>query len=586
MRIGLVPRLVLAGTLPMIGVAAALDYVLGSRAAEAVREEAASELEHLLGVVLSGVEGVAVRDADAGRRFVDGVARAAQVRVTLIAPDGTVLADSHIPPERLVTIENHAGRPEVADALRLGSGRSVRYSQTLSAPAMYLARRGDARDGPVVVRLALPLVRIEARRAEIRRSVISWTLLGVVFVGVVMTGVAWAVSRHLRRLRGAAERMARGDYATRVAEHGPPDVVALARAMNRLAGATAETIAKLDDEGRRLRAILEAMNDGVAVMDARGRVVLCNRVMRELTGFEGEPEGRPLSDLLRAPEAMEVVQGAMEGRPGVRETTLAHPRPLQILVSASPLPGGHGAVLVVHNTTEVHRLHRVRRDFVANVSHELRNPIATILAAAETLQDIEGDAVEARHQAVEAIVRHARRLGALVADLLDLARLESGQHGYRMQNVRLAEVIGSVLADFAAPAREKRLDLTFFVDPPDLGAWCDPDGLATVLRNLVDNAVKYTRPQDQVRVEARPGSDREVVVAVSDTGPGIEEVHLPRLFERFYRVDRGRSRDLGGTGLGLSIARHAVEAMGGTITVSSTVGRGTTFRVVLRSKVG
>lgn len=592
MRFGLGPRVVAAAMLPMVAVAGVLDVVLGARAEEAVQDEAAAELERLLGVVLSGVEGVAARDRGQAQGFADGVGRAAGVRLTLIAPDGTVLADSEVPPERLGLLDNHASRPEVVAALRSGRGRVVRYSRTLSAPLMYAARPGRARDGPVVVRLALSMARIEARRAEARRSVIGWTAGGLGLSGAVMSAVAWGVSRRLRRLRGAAERMARGDLATRVEERGPPEVVALARAMNRLAGATAVTIARLEDEGRRLRAVLEAMNDGVAVTDARCRVVLCNRVLRERSGWKGDPVGRPLSDLLRAPEAMEVVQGAIAGRAGVRETTVTHPTPGQpggihpsppasLLVSASPLPGGQGAVVVVHDTTEAHRLHRVRRDFVANVSHELRNPIATIQVAAETLQDLGDRDAEARRIAVEAISRHAARLGNLVADLLDLSRLESGQHGYVIRPVRVGEVVEVVLSDFEAPAREKPLTLSWAVEPEDLAASCDPDGLATVLRNLVDNAVRYTRPGDSVRVLARPAPDGGVVIEVSDTGPGIEEAHLPRLFERFYRVDPGRSRGAGGTGLGLAIARHAAEAMGGGLTVHSAFGRGATFRLTL-----
>lgn len=582
MSIGLAPRLVAAAMLPMIGVAAILDLVLGTRAEEAVQEETGAELEHLLGVVLSGVAGIGVHGGEQAHRFVDGVGRTAGVRLTLIALEGTVLADSDVPPERLPSLDNHASRPEVAEALRSGWGRAVRYSRTVSAPLMYAARLGRALDGPVIARVALPLVRIESRRAEVRRSILAWTAVGLGMCGAIMAAIAWAVARRLGRLRRAAERMADGDHAIRVEERGPPEVVALACAMNRLAGATAETIARLDEERRRLRVILEAMNDGVAVTDARGRVVLCNRVMRETAGWKDDPEGRPLSDLLRAPGAMEVVQGAIEGRTGVREATVAHPRPAQLLVSASPLPAGQGAVVVVHDTTEVHRLHRVRRDFVANVSHELRNPIATIQAAAETLADLGDQDAEARRAAVETLMRHTKRLGNIVADLLDLSRLESGQHGYAIRPVRVGEVIEAVVSDFESSARGKSLALSWAVEPEDLMASCDPDGLATVLRNLVDNAVRYTRPGDSVRVTARSTPDGSVAIEVADTGPGIEEHHLPRLFERFYRVDRGRSREAGGTGLGLAIARHAAEAMGGTLTVHSTFGHGATFRLMLR----
>ncbi len=579
MTVGLGPRLVAAGMLPVIGMAVALDSVLGARAEQAVQDEAAAELERLLGVVLTGLAGLEVREADRAQRFANGVGRAAGVRVTLIASDGTVLADSEVPKERLASLDNHASRPEVAQALREGLGQAVRYSRTVSVPLMYAARLWRAVDGPLVVRLALPMVRIVERRAEVRRLVVAWTAVGLGLYGAVMAGVAWAVGRRLRRLREAAEHMAQGDYAARVEEGGSPDEAALARSMNRLAAATAGTIARLDEEGKRLRAVLEAMNDGVAVTDAHGRVVLCNRVLRE--AWDGDAEGRALSDFLRAPEAIEVVRAALGGHAGVREAMVVHPKPAQILVSASPLPGGRGAVVVVHDTTEVHRLHRVRRDFVANVSHELRNPIATIQAAAETLADLGDQDAEARRVAVETLSRHAARLGSVVADLLDLSRLESGQHGYAIRPVRVGEVVAVVVSDFEAAARAKSLTLSWSVDPGDLTASCDPDGLAVVLRNLLDNAVRYTRPGDSVRVAARAEPDGRVLIEVSDTGPGIEETHLPRVFERFYRVDPGRSRGAGGTGLGLAIARHAAEAMGGALTVHSTFGHGATFRLTL-----
>ncbi len=588
MRIGLGPRLVAAGMLPVIGVAVALDLVLGARSEETVQDEVVRELGRLLGVTLTGVAGLEVHDVNQASRFVDGVGRAAGLRITLIAPDGRVLADSHVPLERLATLDNHASRPEVAQALREGAGQAVRYSQTVSAPLMYAARLGEARDGPVVVRLALPLVRLAERRAEVRRTVVTWTVAGLGLCGAVMAGLAWTIVRRLGRIRHAAERMARGDYAVRVEETGSPDEVALTHAINRLAGATAETIARLDDERKRLRTVLDAMNDGVAVTDAQGRVVLCNRVLRET--WEGASEGRAVTDFLRAPEALDVVRAALAGRAGVCETSVAHPRSAQVLLSASPMPKGDGAVVVLHDTTEVHRLHRVRRDFVANVSHELRSPIATLLAAAETLRDLEdGGSPDSRRHAIETIERHARRLGALVSNLLDLSRLESGQHGYSSRPVPLAAVIETILSEFHDRAQAKSLALTQAVEPPDLAALCDPEGLAVVLRNLVDNAVRYTRPGDSIRVSAKAEPGDKVSVLVSDTGPGIEEVHLPRLFERFYRVDRGRSRDQGGTGLGLAIARHAAVAMGGTLEVRSAVGSGTTFQLILpqaRSGVG
>lgn len=452
--------------------------------------------------------------------------------------------------------------------------------------------------------MTTPMAMAARQRTEVPSCAVMWSAVGLAVGGALLFILGWRVKRRLRLLRLAAEAMARGDYATRVVESGPRDLVALARSLNLLASTTHDTIARLDEERKRIHAVLHAMNDGVAVIDALGRVVMCNEVMRSLTRWTGDPEGRPLSDLLRAPEALEVVWGAIAGRSGAKEVTEGSARPSdlhvsnapgppvprQILVSASPLPGGQGAVVVIHDTTEVRRLLRVRRDFVANVSHELRNPIAAIQAAADTLEEV-GDQGDSWRLAVETIGRQARRLGTLVADLLDLSRLESGHHGYTIRPCAVRDVIGSVVSDFEDRARKKSLNMTWTTDPPELTAMCDPEGLATVLRNLLDNAVRYTRPGDSVRLEAYAKDEGAVWIEVADTGPGIEEIHLPRLFERFYRVDSGRSREadkdgggppLHGTGLGLAIARHAAEAMGGSLSVHSNVGRGTTFRLVLR----
>lgn len=450
--------------------------------------------------------------------------------------------------------------------------------------------------------MTTPMAMAARQRTEVPTCAIMWIAVGVAVGGALLFILVWRFKRRLRLLRLAAEAMARGGYATRVVESGPADFVALARSLNLLASTTYDTIARLDEERKRFHAVLHAINDGVAVIDALGRVVVCNEVMRSLTRWTGDPEGRPLPDLLRAPEALEVVWGAIAGKSGVKEVTEGFARPSdlhvsnvpsvprQMLVSASPLPGGQGAVVVVHDATEVHRLLRVRRDFVANVSHELRNPIAAIQAAAETLEEVL-DQGESWRLAVETIGRQARRLGTLVADLLDLSRLESGHHGYTIRPCALRDVIGSVVGDFEDWARQKSLNMTWTTNPPDLTALCDPEGLATVLRNLLDNAVRYTRPGDSVRLEAYAKDEGAVWIEVADTGPGIEEIHLPRLFERFYRVDPGRSREaeadrggppVHGTGLGLAIARHAAEVMGGSLSVHSTVGRGTTFRLVLR----
>jgi two-component system phosphate regulon sensor histidine kinase PhoR len=375
--------------------------------------------------------------------------------------------------------------------------------------------------------------------------------------------------------------MAAGDLDVRVRiEPGDDEVARVGRALNQLADATRDTIRRLDEEGRLVRTILESMREGVMALDGSGRVTLVNQAMIDTCAFPPGALGRPAAELIRAPEVLQAVAEAADGRAVSREVHVALPRPATLLVNASPLREG-GALLVVHDTTELHRLHQVRRDFVANVSHELRNPVATIQAAVETLADLRPDPDPDERRLLETVTRQSARMAALVRDLLSLARIESGQLELHPRALDLGQELQALVSPFDAPARAKELELVVEPAPGTPPVLADPEALQTVLGNLVDNAVKYARPGDRVLVRVRPGEPGWVEIEVSDTGPGIDAIHLPRLFERFYRVDAGRSREVGGTGLGLALVKHLAAAMGGKVQVRSTPGRGATFTVTL-----
>jgi two-component system phosphate regulon sensor histidine kinase PhoR len=580
MRLGTRTRLFVATLLPVRAAGIARAIVLHVDVARDTEPQAWVALERIR-------DALAPRIAAATDDELDRIARIAGqstgVRVTVIAGEGRVLADSQVPPDRVDALDNHARRPEVVQAMADGSGRSRRYSDTLRAPLFYAATRIDATDGPRILRLAYAVHEIEGRALRRNLAVLGFTAFAMALGALGAWAVSTLVARRLRRMAEAARRLADGHYDERVDDRQGDELGRLADALNRLAASNAATFSRLQAEGRRVNAILQAMHQGVMAIDRDGRIVLINDAMCRLAAWEGPAEGRLPSDLVRTPELLTAIAEAQAGRPTLREVSVVHPTPLMLLVHASPLPEGGGVLVVASETTELHRVHQMRRDFVANLSHELRNPIGTLQAALETLGEIRAGTdpdPQAESRLLETMTRQAARMSNLVRDLLDLARIESGQHAMAPQAIDLPALLADVAASFHDRAAAR--DIGIAVDAGDVPSLrTDPEALQTVLGNLVDNAIQYSRPGDRVRIAASRNAEGRIEIAVSDTGPGIAEAHLPRLFERFYRVDAGRSREAGGTGLGLAIVKHLCAAMGGGVRVHSRLGAGSTFVVGL-----
>jgi two-component system phosphate regulon sensor histidine kinase PhoR len=375
--------------------------------------------------------------------------------------------------------------------------------------------------------------------------------------------------------------MAAGDLDVRTHAGGRDELAELGRTLDRLAESLQTTLAHLRDERDLLSAVLDEMQEGVLLLGPAGTIELVNPALREMLLLDAGAPGRPLLEVVRHADLKELVDRAFkDGAPVSGEIEIQGLRPRHLLVRASPLarrPGGLLAVLV--DLTDLRRLESLRRDFVANVSHELRTPIAAVRAAAETLRTgamAEGDAAG---RFIGIVERNAERLQQLVNDLLDLARIESRQYRIQPERMTLDGLVAQVLDAFRAPAGARRIVLSARI-APGTEVVADRRAIEQVLSNLVDNAVKYAREGTEVVVRAGPDG-AGVTIAVEDGGPGIEARHLPRLFERFYRVDAGRSRERGGTGLGLSIVKNLCEAMAGSVSVESEMERGTTFRIRL-----
>ncbi|HEY1375735.1 MAG TPA: ATP-binding protein [Gemmataceae bacterium] len=382
----------------------------------------------------------------------------------------------------------------------------------------------------------------------------------------------------------ALRRLAAGKFGHKLYAGGSPALTDLARAVNAAAETLAGRIDGLEAERRQLRAVLGGMVEGVLSLDARQVILFANDRAGELLGFDSAAaSGRKFWEVVRHRRLQGVVRAALAGPEPIREELdWTGPAVRHLALYAARLTGPDtGAVVVLHDTTDLRRLERVRQEFVANVSHELKTPLAVIKVCAETLIDGAAADIEARGGFLRQIDEQADRLHALILDLINLARIESGAEALDCQAVPLESAVRDCLDRHRPRAEANGLRLEVAAPAgPSVTAWADEEAVDTILDNLVDNAIKYTQAGGRVAVRWRAADGRSVV-EIEDTGIGIPERDQSRVFERFYRVDRARARELGGTGLGLSIVKHLVQAMGGEVGVRSAMGRGTTFTVRL-----
>jgi two-component system, OmpR family, phosphate regulon sensor histidine kinase PhoR len=511
----------------------------------------------------------------------DRMGRVARTRVTFIDANGVVKGDSELSGAVLAQMENHGNRPEVQAAISGHPGDSVRYSATLHYRLLYSAIPVPGTTG-MVARLSQPLADVDQAVAHLHTILLVAGALAFFVAILLSSGAVVLLSRALRQVTAVARRMAAGelDLRTRVTSHD--EIGELARALDHMAQNLSRSLRELRDDRDLLGRILEAMREGVLVLDSERRILLFNASARETLLFDTNVVGRPAIEVVRNAELHALFDASPAGQtPMSGEIEVVGLRPRRLLVHVTRLSGEPRCVLAVFfDVTELRRLETVRKDFVANVSHELRTPIASVISAAETLQAAARNDPKAAVSFVDMIERNARRLGDLVQDLLDLSRFEASEFHLSKESLDISQAIEGILNlhKERAVAKGVRLDLAL---APDLPAVCsDATALDRVLSNLVDNAIKYCPEGATVRVSAEPG-DGKLRVTVADDGPGIEPHHLPRLFERFYRCDPGRSRAMGGTGLGLSIVKHLVEAMGGTVQVESNPGRGSRFSFTL-----
>lgn len=515
----------------------------------------------------------------------DSLAKLSGARITLIDTNGIVLSDSEQNPS---VMENHARRPEIAQALSGLTGESTRYSNTLQQHLKYVAVPITASNKVIgVVRMARPLSEVEKDLTALNRNVIVAGLLLIIIATLVSLYLFRRVSRPLGDLTIAANRMASGDLTRQLPVKGSSEIEALTKAMNNMAkqlDIRLKTIARQNNEQE---AILSSMVEGVLAVDADERILSLNEAAAKLLEIQPEQaRRRRILEIIRHAELYDFIARSLKSASQSRtEIALSGDRLRHLQIHANVLKDASdsriGSVLVLNDITRLRMLENMRRDFVANVSHELRTPVTAILGSVETLLSKKPNGNKDTRQLLEIIGRQAERLNTLVADLLTLSKLEHDMEDSLLNKMTtsVAQVVKSAIQSCEPKSRLRNIDVNFEGDESIMVAM-DAARIEQALVNLIDNAIKFSDENSTVMVTWQKTGDG-LVIEVSDSGPGIEKRHLARLFERFYRVDKARSRDMGGTGLGLAIVKHIALAHKGHVAVESTVGVGSKFRIYI-----
>ena len=497
------------------------------------------------------------------------------LRVTILAPDGTVIGESDKPTEQLSQIENHLHRPEVQAALQSGIGSSMRHSDTIGVDLMYVAV--SVTNNPTIgfVRVALPLHEIALTTSRVRRTVAAASIAVALVALPVVFVLARRLSGPIDAMQQMATRVAHGNFSQRAPERGGAELRELGAALNQMSSQLESRLRELNNEKAELSAILSSMTEGVLVVDAAGRTRLANRALRQQFQLGDEVIGKTVLEAFRHVGLEKLI-----AERGAGELTFLQPGECAFAVTAAALERSAGTVVVFHDITRIKQLENVRKDFVANVSHELRTPLSIIKGYVETLLDEQPPDAATARQFLLTIEKHSQRLEALIGDLLSISELESQQARLTVSSVSLRKVVESALDELRQRAKEKSMTISVEIAEKLLAVRADAQRLHQVLINLLDNAIKYTPAGGRVTISAKDNGS-EVQVCVADNGPGIALEHLQRIFERFYRVDKARSREMGGTGLGLSIVKHIVQAHGGRVWAESELEKGSAFYFTL-----
>jgi two-component system phosphate regulon sensor histidine kinase PhoR len=506
-------------------------------------------------------------------------------RVTIIDTKGRVLVDSEKSLEEALSMDNHADRPEIKLALNGLTGQEIRYSPTLKINMLYVAvpikTKGSISGA---VRLALPLANVEKMLNGIRNAIIFSIIfaLGLAFVlGSLLTA---GIIKPINKIIYISRKFSSGDFTHRIYHDSKDEVGELAATLNKMAEDIENKIKEIKTQNQELSAVFNSMIEGVIVIDRSGRIVSVNQTVEKIFGIIGrETEGRIFLEAVRNNDIAEVIDTVIkEGKPVSKEIALIFPVSRTFEISATPIFDNEavsGCLVVIHDITEIRRLETVRSDFIANVSHELKTPLTSIKGFVETLLEGALSDNENNRNFLKVIQEHTERMNCMVDDLLSLAHLESKDITLQRSSFNLRHQLEELISGFRSQLKKKNIEIKDEL-PADIAVTADKNRIQQVFTNLIDNAIKFNKDNGWIKVYGQEINGK-IKICIEDSGAGIPQKDIPRIFERFYRVDKARSRELGGTGLGLSIVRHIIELHNGSVGVESTEGFGSKFWFIL-----
>lgn len=502
-----------------------------------------------------------------------------ETRITIIDINGIVLGDSEKDP---ALMENHADRPEIKEALQGKIGKSIRYSSTLEIDMLYIAIP-IIKNGQIlgVVRLSLPLTDVNRGIVNLRKIIILATLIALAIASITSLIISLTITRPLQEMTKVSQKISKGDFSKKLKICRQDEIGQLANSLNLMSEELENKIRIISEDKDKMKVVLSSVIEGIIAIDKEGRIILFNNALKNMTDYSSDRVlGKFHWEIIRNNQLNELLKEALQkGQPLTQEITIFSPQEKIFRASANPLTEKNevwGAVVVLNDITEIKKLEKMRSEFVANVSHELRTPLTSIQGFVETLKDGAINDPGKAQYFLAIIEKQSNRLNNLIEDILQLSKIESQEIIMNLQSINLRDLIDKAISEFKKKIEQKNHKIKINISPQLPLIKTDPEQIEVVFRNLLDNAIKYTPNGGEIYISAFEKAEN-IYIEVADNGIGISAEHLPRIFERFYRVDKDRSRKLGGTGLGLAIVKHIVQAHGGTIGVESKPGKGSKF---------
>ena len=509
------------------------------------------------------------------------IGRALGLRATIISADGTVIGDSDVGGPDIKKMENHINRLEIKRAIKAGIGSSMRFSTTIKKDMLYIAARVGSENVLGFVRIAIPVSDIRSGETKIHDMIVFALLLSFLIAIAASYFVFIAISKPVSEISDIAGRIAGGDFSKKAYIRSNDEIGDLAKVLNYMSDEIKKRINEASSEETKLKTVLSSMFEGIILTNEKGEILLMNLSLKKLFLVNAPSEGKRPLEVIRNAGVQDIVDKVLSGKEGLISEEIHTHLPEEKFINVNGVPiirnnNTEGALLVFHDITELRRLEKVRQDFVANVSHELRTPISNIKGYSETLLDGAIDDRKNARSFVNVIFQDSERLAKLIEDLLDLSKIESGRMDMTLVPMDIKDIAGRAASIVASHAKNKSISIDIDIPKDAPMVLADEIRLSQVFINLLDNAVKYSPEGTSIKISASR-KDKMLQTDVSDNGAGIPEKDLQRIFERFYRVDKARSREMGGTGLGLSIVKHIVQAHGGEVWVRSILGAGSTF---------